>query len=194
MTGRPTRIEEPAIASPLGEGRGRMLGLGLTVAGVGAALAYYALPIFILIYGGLMPAIIAFLCDERRGRHLAITVAAFNGAGLMASLEPFFNYSLSESAAFHVVAEPSTWLLIYGFALIGWMLAWIVPLFVAHGLELIDRQRYRSTELAREAILEKWPSLGAPPRLGLFDFEAEGEEAAAAEPPPAGAAEEKISA
>ena len=184
MTERPADIEGQRIASAFGDGRGRMLGLGLAVAGVGAALALYALPIFVLVYGGLMPTIVALLCDERRGRHLAVTVASFNGAGLMVGLRPFFNYSLSESAAFHVVAEPSTWLLVYGFAITGWILAWIVPLFVAHGLELIDRQRYRTTEIAREAILKKWPSLGASRRHSLFDFDEEGETAAGEPPSP----------
>lgn len=191
MTERPADIEEQRLSPPFGDGRGRMLGLGLAVAGVGAALAFYALPVFILVYGGLMPTIVALLCDERRGRHLAVTVASFNGAGLMVGLKPFFDYALSESAAFLVVAEPSTWLLVYGFAITGWILAWIVPLFVAHGLELIDRQRYRTTEIARQAILKKWPSLAAPRRLGLFDLEETGEasEAEEAPPPSAGAGE-----
>lgn len=173
MSRRAAQPESLPPAAPARDGRGRMLAIAMLVSGLGAALAVYALPIFILIYGGLLPAIMGLMVDERPGRHLFVTVAAFNGAGLMVGLRPFFSHSLTDSASFQVVAEPSTWLAIYGFAITGWMLAWVVPIFVSQGLELIDRQRYRTTELERDAILEQWPSLIASPKRTVAPAEDE---------------------
>jgi hypothetical protein len=159
MTRRAVDLEPAPLATPANGGRARMLVLAVGVSGLGAALALYALPIFILVYGGLMPSIIALMMEERAGRHLTVTVASFNGAGLMIGLEPFFSSTLSNPAAYQIVSAPKTWLLIYGFALAGWVLTWILPLFVSHGLDLIDRQRVRAIELARETIVKQWPSI-----------------------------------
>ena len=151
------KLTAPAVSGR--DGRARVMVIGLGVSGLGAALAVYALPIFILVYGGLMPAIIAFVMDERPGRHLTITVASFNGTGLMVGLAPMFSGTFSYIAAYQIVSAFDTWLLVYGFAFAGWMLAWILPLFASQGLELVDRQRCRAIELAREAILAQWPSI-----------------------------------
>lgn len=161
MTRRAVNGEPAVPAAPARDGRARMMVAALGVSGLGAALALFALPVFILVYGGLMPAILALVMDERPGRHLTITVASFNGAGLMVGLGPMFSSALSEAAAYQIVSAPETWLVIYGFAFAGWVLAWIMPLFVSQGLELVDRQRCRAIELAREAILKQWPSIAA---------------------------------
>lgn len=166
MTRRSANVDPAPPPPPLPmassrQERARMVSIALGVSGFGAALALYAMPVFILVYGGLMPAIFALVMDERQGRHLTVTVASFNGAGVMIGLGPMFAKTLSDTAAYQIVASPETWLFIYGFALAGWALAWVMPLFVSQGLELVDRQRCRAIELAREAIVRQWPSIGA---------------------------------
>ncbi|MSO75040.1 MAG: hypothetical protein EXQ99_07870 [Alphaproteobacteria bacterium] len=69
----------------------------IAISGVGGALAFYALPVFFLVYGGLSSAFLAFVLDGRPGRHLAITVSLFNGAGLVLALEPMFSGMVVES-------------------------------------------------------------------------------------------------
>ena len=161
MTRRTENVEPVSPIASARQERARLVLIALCVTGFGAALALYALPVFILVYGGLMPAVFALVMDERPGRHLTVTVASFNGAGIMVSLGPMFSNRLTDSAAYQIVAAPETWLFVYGFALAGWMLAWILPLFVSQSLELVERQRCRTIEQAREAIVKQWPSIGA---------------------------------
>lgn len=169
MSRRDVQAEPPApLASPR-EGRLRLALAMIGVSGFGAMLALFALPLFILVYGGLMPAIFALVMDERQGRHLTVTVATFNGAGVMVGLGPLFSGSLSVAAAYQIVAAPETWLFIYGFALFGWALAWVMPLFVSQGLELVERQRCRAIEAAREAIVRQWPTIATGRSRGFAD-------------------------
>lgn len=156
-----TQAQTQPQPKPRGDGRGRMLVVALGLSGVGAALAVYALPVFIILYGGMLPTMVAYLTDERPGRHLTLTVTALNLAGLVLALKPFLASSFSLEASFAVVVQPSSWLTVYGFALVGWLLVWIMPLLAASMLEIADRQRFRSLEIAREAIVRKWPSFAA---------------------------------
>ncbi len=169
-----TRRAEPVQPAPVQpmpgrDTRARMMLVAIALSGLGAVLAVIALPIFLLVYGGLMPAATAFVMDDRPGRHLSITVASFNGAGLMAGLGPMFSVTFSNAMAYQIVSTPTTWLFVYGFALAGWVLAWIVPLFISQSLDLVDRQRCRTIEQARAAILKQWPSIATGSRRGPYE-------------------------
>jgi len=169
--------ETPARDS---NGRGRMMVVALGLSGFGAALAVYALPLFILLYGGLMPTLVAYITDERRGKHLLITVGAMNGAGVLLAFRPFFANSFSLDSGLAAVSNPSSWLLMYGFAMAGWFIAWLIPQLVSHALDLVYHQKQRATEAAREALAAQWP--------GMIGITGESDENAPVEAPSAPAA------
>ena len=170
----------PAQAAPqsTSSGKGKMLLAALGLSGIGGALAMYALPIFLLLYGGLLPTLVAYLTDERRGKHLLISVATMNAAGVLLACRPLLSGGFSPEAGFAIVGNPSNWMTMYGFAMAGWVLVWIVPLVVSNALEMIYSQRRRAAEAAREALVAQWPGVIGPGATDDEEPEAEGKASA----------------
>ena len=172
----------PAKAAPqsTSSGKGKILLAALGLSGIGGALAMYALPIFLLLYGGLLPTLVAYLTDERRGKHLLISVATMNAAGVLLVCRPLLSSGFSPEAGFAIVGNPSNWMTMYGFAMAGWLLVWIVPLIVSNVLDFIYGQRRRAAETAREALVAQWPGVIGP---AAADDEEPEDEAKVSTPP-----------
>ncbi|MBM3482376.1 MAG: hypothetical protein FJX66_03640 [Alphaproteobacteria bacterium] len=143
-------------------GKGKILLAALGLSGIGGALAMYALPIFLLLYGGFLPTLVAYLTDERRGKHLLISVATMNAAGVLLACRPLLGGSFSLDAGFAIVGNPSNWMTMYGFAMAGWVLVWLVPMVVSNVLEFIYSQRRRAAEVARDELVAQWPGVIGP--------------------------------
>jgi hypothetical protein len=150
---------QPAPLRRPGDGRGRLRVIAIFLSGAGAGLALYALPLFILLYGGFLPTMVAFLTNERDAKHLVVTVGALNGAGVMLALRPLFASSFAPETSYAAVGDPSAWFAMYGFAMVGWLLAWLMPLVVGYVLDTVYRQRARTTQAARDALTAQWPGL-----------------------------------
>ena len=58
-----------------------VIAAGLMLGGI--ALAITALPTFIILYGGMLPTLVAFLVDNQPGRYLFRTVGVSNAAGVI---------------------------------------------------------------------------------------------------------------
>lgn len=151
-----------AAPAPASSGKGKILIAAVGLSGIGAALAVYALPVFIILYGGLMPTLVAYLMDERRGKHFVITIAAMNGAGVILALRPLLSSNFAPEAGMIAVADPSNWMMMFGFAMGGWFLALAVPVVVSQVLDLVYRQRQRAAEAARDALVAQWPGMVGP--------------------------------
>ncbi len=88
------------------------------------SVSYYAFAFFAL---GMLPAIVAIIVDRGSGRFASKTVSACNFVGIIPFL---FDIGMSYEksiASKDLMAQPITWMVIYGFAMIGWMLIWILP-------------------------------------------------------------------
>jgi len=110
----------------------------LTAAGVGLALT--ALPLFILIYGGMLPTLVAFLADEQPGRYLFRAVGFMNLAGIIPYIEPTLragNHAMLSGA----MAQTTTWVVIYVIAGSGFFFYFVMPWFAGLILEWMIRAR-----------------------------------------------------
>ncbi len=128
--------------------------VALTV--LGTMLAVYALPAFIIIYGGMVPALIAFLVDERPGRNLFWTVAAINLAAIIPQIRPTWEARAMADAGLSPIADMQTWLVIYGAAFAGWAAAIGLPVIANFVLEVVIRSRIRRLEEARSMLAREW--------------------------------------
>ena len=120
----------------------------LTLGGI--ALAITALPTFIIVYGGMLPSVVAFLVDNRPGRYLFRTVGVI----------PFLSGSLFYSSNAGVIVSPvgrfDTWLTIYGAAGAGWFMAITVPMLWQMFFEMVLEMKMRRYQAAREALAKEW--------------------------------------
>jgi hypothetical protein len=127
---------------------------GLTIGGI--ALALTALPAFIIIYGGMLPTMVAFLVDDRPGRYLFRTIGVTNAAGVIPFLLASFQFTSNAGIVISPVGRFDTWLTIYGAAIGGWLLVIGVPIVWQMGFEVVLEFRMRRYEEAREELAKEW--------------------------------------
>ncbi len=127
---------------------------GLTIGGI--AMAILALPAFIVIYGGMLPTMVAFLVDDQPGRYLFRTVGVTNAAGVIPYLPGSFQYLSNAGVVVSPAGSIDTWLSIYGAAIGGWFLVIVVPLLWQLGFEMVLQYRMRRYEEARGALAQEW--------------------------------------
>lgn len=127
---------------------------GLTVGGI--ALAIVVLPAFIVIYGGMLPTMVAFLIDDRSGRYLFRTVAVTNAAGVIPYLLDSFRYSSNAGVIISPAGRIDTWMTMYGAAIGGWLLVIGIPLVWRMGFEMVLEFRMGRYEEARKLFAQEW--------------------------------------
>lgn len=86
---------------------------------------------FMFIIIGLMPTIVAYYVDVSRRRYTFKTIFACNLSGMMPFIGKMLSYGPSSTIMADIMGDASNWFMIYGSALIGWLLVKITPL-IAH--------------------------------------------------------------
>ncbi len=126
----------------------------LTLGGI--ALAITALPTFIVVYGGMLPSVVAFLVDNRPGRYLFRTVGVTNAAGILPYVADSIIYSTGSGMAVSPVASIETWLAIYSLAAGGWLMHMGFPMLTQIVFETILTVRMRRYQTAHDALAKEW--------------------------------------
>lgn len=137
------------------ERRTRFL-IGMLVTAGGTALALYALPMFVILYGGMLPSLIAYLLDEQPSRYLFRTVAAMNLAGVVPFVEPAWRLGTTLGLVGYPISDMRTWTVIYGSAIAGFGLAWVVPVITNIFLEANYRVRLKRLEQLEKDLIKEW--------------------------------------
>jgi hypothetical protein len=126
-----TKIENTATIKSEKQGVGDLKGIGLIGKIVGVlvilwlvSISYYAFAFFAL---GMLPSIVSIIIDRGTGRFASKTVTACNFVGIMPYLFDIGMTYERSLASKQLMAQPMTWLVIYGASGVGWMLIWILP-------------------------------------------------------------------
>jgi hypothetical protein len=96
------------------------------------ALSMFSVQLLFIILFGILPGFIASIVDHNYNRYLSKVVLAFNIAGLAPFLTKIIAEILSDhrqanQIAIDIILEPKTWLYIYSFCAIGWVVCWCFP-------------------------------------------------------------------
>jgi hypothetical protein len=119
-------------------------------------LALTALPLCLLVIGGMLPTAVAIVVDRHHRRYLARTVGAMNLAGVMPGALRLWEAGISFDSLQQVINSPYNWLVMYGAAAIGWVLYFCVPPVVAMVIEVkVDETKHR-LEAKAKALVEEW--------------------------------------
>jgi hypothetical protein len=138
-------------AKPKGKGGGTLM----TVTLMGALAMLAALPLCMIVVPGMMPTIAVWFIDRQRPRYLAYTVGIMNAAGVF----PFVllvAVHLSITTAAAKLADPLTWMVMYGAAAVGWLLCLATPTVAKGCIELQMAQKRRTLDSLSKAIREEW--------------------------------------
>src|SRR5476651_1581559 len=85
-----------------------------------AALA--AAPLVVVLIPGMMPTLVTLFAERQRPRHLSYTVGVMNFAGVLPILLTVATSQLTMTAAGLALADPLTWVVMYGAAAAGWLI------------------------------------------------------------------------
>jgi hypothetical protein len=156
-----TKAEIPATPIKAAKkGAGELKGIGLIGKIVGLlvivwliSVSYYAFAFFAL---GMLPAIVSIVIDRGAGRFASKTVTACNFVGIMPYLFDIGMTYERSLASKQLMAQPVTWLVIYGFAAVGWMLIWILPQITL--VVFTIRADLKKTKLQEDQVklLDEW--------------------------------------
>lgn len=121
---------------------------------IGAALT--ALPLCMVALPGMVPTLAAAFVDRRRPRYLTFAVAIMNFAGVAPFLIIVVKNGMTFVAAAQKLADPFTWLIMYGAAAGGWLIFLAMIPLARVCIEVQASQRRRQLEAAAAALREEW--------------------------------------
>ncbi|GIL40127.1 hypothetical protein [Roseiterribacter gracilis] len=113
-------------------------------------------PVTIIVGVGMLPTAVAFYVDRSPQKSTALTVGALNACGVVPWVIQLFQDGFSMQHAMLILAKSNTWLAMYGAAAAGWMMDYIVPPAVAHGMVMQHGVRIRDLERRQDVLREAW--------------------------------------
>ena len=113
-----------------------------------------SMPTVLTVVVGMLPTIVAFVVDNRPGRHTFQCVAALNFAGVAPVVLGLWQGGLDLDGAVVHLINPFNLFAMYGAAAIGWGLVWLAPILTTVFVQTM--LQYRANRLrAEDAALEQ---------------------------------------
>lgn len=126
MTADATTTEAPAAAKPARRRMGGRSKLLLILFSLGLMAVFRTGFVFIII--GMMPSIVASFLDVTRKRYMFKSVLACNLAGMMPFIGELLRHGPNSVTMQNIMGDAGNWVIIYGSALIGWMMVRGMPM------------------------------------------------------------------
>ena len=136
-----------------GKGRGWRYYMYL-MAVLGLAIVF--LPTTVVIAFGMLPTLVARILDRTKERSVAMCVGAMNIAGCFPFLFELWQAPHTLRTAYGILLEPSTLLVMYSSALVGWIIYLNVPPIVSMFLIRKSENRVRDIERKLEQLVVVW--------------------------------------
>ena len=131
-----------------------VLQIGLSIA-VLAALVL-SLPTVVLLFLGLLPAMVAFIVDDDPRKYAAKCVFATNFAGAWFFLLKLWTGDHSLADAMAILTDVYSWLLMYSAAALGWLCYLWFPSIAALFMEMTAERRIARLRLQQKKLIEEW--------------------------------------
>lgn len=128
--------------------------IGLSIAVVAALVL--SLPTVVLLFLGLLPAMVAFIVDDNPRKYVTKCVVATNFAGAWFVLLRLWTgeHSLAETMA--ILTDVYAWLLMYSAAALGWLCYLWFPSIAALFMEMTAERRIAGLKLKQKKLIEAW--------------------------------------
>ncbi len=114
------------------------------------------LPVTLLLFVGMMPSVMARMVDKSRERTKVLTVGFMNFAGCYPFLYELVETGIKMEAALGILSQPQTIVMIYGCALLGYCIEWLVTNMVAGLMVQKGRTRLETIKKTQESLVRQW--------------------------------------
>jgi hypothetical protein len=136
-------------------GKGRQVALVLLVV-FGIALFLIAAPLFIVFAVGMVPTVVAFICDRERDKYGAIAVGAGNFAGVFPSLVGLALDGPTLQKAGETVTDIFSIAVMYAGAGAGWIVVSFLPAIVAVYINVTTESRIQRAQRNQQKLVDDW--------------------------------------
>ena len=152
--------EEIDVSKITGKSSGDLKGISIAGKIIGVlvilwlvSISYYAFAFFAL---GMMPAVAAFIIDKGDGKFASKTVIACNFIGISPFLLDIALTADKSMAAKYIMLDPITWLVVFGFSSVGWMLIWILPQITLIFFTVRADMKKNKILAEQDKLLDEW--------------------------------------
>ncbi len=114
------------------------------------------MPTSVLVLAGLAPTFVAYLIDRDPEKSAAITVGAMNLCGVAPFVVRLWQRGHEMAVTLRMLADPGSWLIMFGAAAIGWLMYFFIPQIVAAFITLRNQSRIRELEERRSLLVADW--------------------------------------
>lgn len=144
---RPPKIQAPAIGD-MKKWIWVLLCLGLFL--------LIAPAIVILVAGGMVPTLVAWVCDRTEEKYATFCVGGMNFTGIFPYILELWTKNNTVSAALDLFADVFSLAVMYGAAGFGWAIFLSVPPVVAAFINVMAQARLKTLKASQEIIIEEW--------------------------------------
>ena len=117
----------------------------------------YRPALVILLSAGLIPTFVAWLTDSNPFRIYRIRIIlAFNLAGCLPYIIALNQQSGGFGLAINLIADFNSYLVMYGFAAVGWVIVFVAPSVAAIVLQIVGKSRLNSIQNDKNRMMEEW--------------------------------------
>ncbi|MDA5193001.1 hypothetical protein [Govanella unica] len=156
----------PRPAATAAENYSGALGVLVTLIG----LMCFALPTFIVFFGGMVPSWVAFIVDDRRSPYRLNVIAACNLAGVVPYLALLWSQGHSLAYAMQLLSGVYAWATMFMGAVAGFAILWVGPHLAAIFYNMDAVKQRQSLDVMRRALIEEWgPDVLPPPEKRVPD-------------------------
>lgn len=110
----------------------------------------------VILVVGMIPTIVAAIVDRSEGRMRALTIGAMNFAGCIPFMLDIFKKGNSIETSIAYMLEPSTIVVIYFAAAMGYLIDWAMTGIVSSVLVQKTRNRLRDIQKDQKDLTERW--------------------------------------
>ena len=119
-------------------------------------IAVFTLPTVLILGIGMLPTLAAMVSDRRKEKYATLCVGCMNFTGVMPFMIRLWTEDHSYEHAFRVIAEPFTWLVMYGAAALGWAIYFVAPGIVGMFIGMRTEQRIQRLRRRQRDLVEEW--------------------------------------
>lgn len=122
-----------------------------------------SLPTVILLFFGMLPAIVAVIVDRTPQKYSSYCVGSMNFAGIFPYLLDLWSGDQSVGAAANILTNVFALVVMYGAAAFGWMVFIAVPPVVGVFLTAMAQRRVAQLREMQQDLVTEWGPEVAPP-------------------------------
>lgn len=111
---------------------------------------------FVFFVIGMLPCIVAHYMDVSKHRYTFKTVFAANLSGMMPFITKIIGAGPSSSLLQTIMGDSTTWIMIYGAAIIGWLLILVCPMAAQAIVAAMHQTQFLRYDWLQKKLESEW--------------------------------------